>query len=295
MATAGNLKKVLANVRERQSLIVTPRLDRYLIENGGDVTIPEEIADRIWQELVKTQRDRTQAWSASAADTCPRRQQFSYLGVVQKRGADSRLAQIFRDGTYRHLRWQATLLHAGIIDSIEGFKHDEVNNQKGSMDGEGTVPDENDKYAGLRFGFELKGINEWGFKSTVEEGPKPYHIRQIHRYFLMHEDLDVFSLIYENKNTNEWREEIVERDDNIIDEVQAELDELNRLTKHHQLADVRQDCLAQSGEFKRCPYAWMCLLATKWEHVEKFDADHYDPSKPIKTKRAKGRRRAPIR
>ena len=112
-----NLTKVLRAVKQ-SDLIITPDLTRFLLKTPN-FDVEPWIADLIRDLLVKKQRDRTGSFSSSAAGQCGRKQLFQYLGVDPGGMTDPQLQNIFFDGTWRHLRWQAMLLQAGILTKVE--------------------------------------------------------------------------------------------------------------------------------------------------------------------------------
>jgi hypothetical protein len=73
---------------------------------------------------------------------------------------------------------------------------------RGTMDGVGTVWDDHPRTAlrGMEFGFELKGINPYGYAAAVkrDEAMKEEHENQVARYFLMG-GYDLWVTVYENK------------------------------------------------------------------------------------------------
>jgi hypothetical protein len=250
--------------------IITPRLNMWLMQNPN-FDVDEAVADIIRDLLVKKQRNRSGSFSSSAAGSCLRRQIYAYLGIATGEVNGPQLQQIFNDGTWRHLRWQATLLQAGIIDSVEDMLDWPAMRSMGSMDGRGVVPDDHPHapWRGLEFGFELKGMNSFAFQpASRKPWPKDNHHQQIDRYFLSG-GFDLFVVIYEDKNTQEWKEWVIEPDPDRMAAQRAELVVLNSHVDQQTIPPQLVECAKQlkTGEFSKCPYGGkggVCVSRDSW-------------------------------
>lgn len=250
-----SLKRIIKRVKLEEALILTPRLDRHLMRHP-ELVLSEKHADLLRLLVTQHPRDRTQSFSGSAAGQCYRKQVFDYIGVPQRFIADTTLIQIFRNGTWVHLRWQMTLLEAGLLDAIEVvLPHPNEWRLMGSMDGIGT----HDRHG--EFMFELKG---W---SALVDEPKPEHVEQIHRYMLG-SGIEVCSLIYEHKSSQNWREFIIETDPVVLQRVKDELELLNNAVEDEVLPDILPSCSQRTGEtYRGCPYRTVCLDIADWDEA----------------------------
>lgn len=243
-----------------------------------NLTLDEEVHQIIAEQLSKPPRDRSGSFSSSSSGKCERLQVFNYIGQGADdlpQSNDPRLQQIFYDGSFRHLRWQAVLLQAKIIDRIEVPLSWKKMRSEGSMDGLGVVHDEHPRpdWRGLEFGFELKGMNSWGYKSQIEKGIREDHLDQVHRYFLS-SGLELFVIIYENKDTQEWTEWVITPNGLIIQGQNEELKRLNKWVDTQKLPPMLDECKKQTGKtFNDCPKGGKggtCATATTFkELVEK--------------------------
>jgi len=257
-----NLKTIL-NIVKDDRLILTPGVFQWLTKHPEGLVLTTNEADLLTKLTMIRPRNRAQSFSCSARVQCVRRQQFTYIGVPTQSTLDAPLQNKFNDGTWRHLRWQMMLLKATLLEKVEVPVWHEGYNLLGSMDGEGV----NDKFG--KFGFELKGI---GSLSFLKEGPHLHHLYQIHSYFVARPDLDVFSLIYEDKMTQVWKEFVIERDPKIMRSVRKELVKLNTATNHRKLLPILEGCKNGRGpDFRACPYSGICLTAT-WKKAERSAA-----------------------
>lgn len=262
-----SLTKTLRAAKMGSQYIITPRLNMWLMQNPN-FDVDDSVADLIAELLKKKQRDRSGSFSSSAAGSCQRRQIYQYLGISSGGTNGPQLQQIFNDGTWRHLRWQATLLQAGILESVEDMLDWPAMRSKGSMDGRGIVPDDHPHapWRGLEFGFELKGMNTYAFQPARDV--KEAHHLQIDRYFLSG-GFDLFVVVYEDKNTQEWKEWVVEPDPARMEAQRTELAELNDYADKKEIPPQLAECAKhlKTGEFGKCPFGGkggICTSRDRW-------------------------------
>lgn len=251
--------------------IVTPRYVKWLSENA-DKPLPDWVVGILAEHMRKVPRDRSGSFAGSAAGDCLRAQELTFLGKPPsiERTIDPQLQHIFDDGKWRHLRWQGFLLAAGIIERIEVPAPWPRMFSKGTMDGAGTVWDDhpNVSWRGEEFGFELKGVNPFQYSRWVKgRYPIDKHMAQIHRYFLV-TGLEYFSVIYENKGTNQWHEWVVRPIPELLKESQQELDELNRAREKQRLHEILPSCKIRKGaNWESCSFAGVggtCERTKRW-------------------------------
>ena len=254
------LGKLLAAIK--QELPVTPRHEKWLAANPN-ASYSAAAKEFLAAEIGKPGRDRSRAFSASGAHTCHRRRMFSFLGLPESEQLASRTIQIFHNGTYMHLRWQMAGITAGWLATPEAFFVNAPLRLKGSLDG---ILDTGE-------GLELKSINSNGFNYVMSAGkPKKAHIGQVASYFVM-TDLEKFSIIYENKDTQDYREFVVTRKDAPVDEALTELEKLNTHVEYRELPEIKDLCWAGQGtEYLQCPFREICPTIKDWEHAEQLTA-----------------------
>jgi hypothetical protein len=217
----------------------------------------------------KGQRDRTKSFSGSSAGACLRAQEFGFLGVSPDvdQLPDTDLISIFDDGRWRHLRWQANLLSAGILKGIEVPLDWPLKRSKGSMDGWGVVWDDHPhkQWRGKDFGFELKGVNGFQFSKLVQKKmPKDEHVHQTMRYFAV-SGVDLFVVLYECKLTQRTHEWVLEPDEDMIADTIDELNDLNAAVDRQQVHPQLRSCSARMGPFwEGCPYAGKGGICETW-------------------------------
>lgn len=252
--------------------IVTPAYRRWL-RNHSDDPKPQWVADLIHAELTKRQRVRVGSFSGSTAGSCLRAQEFGFMGVhppVEAKPSTD-LLSIFDDGRWRHLRWQANLLAAGILTGIELSLPWPAMRSAGSMDGYGVVWDShgNEAWRGKEFGLELKGVNGFQFSKIVKmKNPQPTdkHLAQIDRYFLS-SGFDLFVVLYECKLTQATHEWVIERDEQRIQDSLEELQELNDAVDNKDIHPQLISCSKRMGpSWAGCPYAGKGGICEQWRN-----------------------------
>lgn len=259
----GNLKSLLRESSEYDGQIVTPVLTDWLLANP-DWYLSEKVAQQIAKVASTRPRDRSGTFSGSGAGLCPRRQELAFLGLPAWPVTDKKLLQIFANGKWVHLRWQAMLLEAGILDNIEvGMFHKRFR-VKGSMDGTGCS--QAGRFIGRDFGFELKGRNDFAFNSQSAKGVDDKTRKQVDRYFLV-SGLDLFVIVNENKNDQDWKEWVFVRDESRVKEQKEELKELNEAIDKKTLHSKLPECKRGEGEWKKCPFGgdgFTCDIVGRW-------------------------------
>jgi hypothetical protein len=238
-------------------LPITMRHETWMTKANGNPVYSDEALAFAAEALAGeagSQRRRKKMFRASAAGQCQRKQVFSYINMPQADSVDSKLASIFVTGNMLHLKWQlAGLTEGWLTDAEVPVDRDDLN-AGGTMDG----------LTYLGGGFEFKTINSRGYAMVMQYGPKVIHVLQVHHYMLMG-GLDHFSVVYENKDTGEWKEFLVPRDESIIEQSRASLEVLNGSLNSKRLLPVLPDCQTKEGQvFRTCPFRTFCVDMKMW-------------------------------
>ena len=237
-------------------LIVTPRVETWLAGHD-ELALSDERDVELLRRLLGPRQGLTPGvFRGSLAGQCARRQVLGFLNADAKPNSDPVLQNLFVDGTWRHARWQ--LLLSKCIPGVElevGVRADEIR-LGGSIDA--VQIDE-------RWGFEFKGISSLP-PADAARLPFDAHLLQAGRYWLATDHDPRFPLpltrwvfVYEDKQTQEWREVVVTRSLAIDALVADELRRLNETIDNEQLPDVQPECEARSGsQFETCPFSSHC-------------------------------------
>lgn len=267
-----NMKAMIKSL-ENTDQIITPKLQEYLVQHG-DEEYPEWVVEKIADQLKEKPRVRHSSFSSSSAGQCERAQVLQFLGAKTGNIIGYQLQNIFNDGKWRHLRWQAILLAAGLITEMEEISTWPRMRARGTLDGTGIVPDDHPRveWRGEEFGFELKGVSTFLFPKYKDAGPREEdHLQQIGRYFLK-QGYRLFVVIYEDKSTQEWKEWVVDAESDqmqkIINRQREELECLNDSVDRKQLPLMLPACASKTGKtFQECPMGGVngpCALAGSW-------------------------------
>jgi hypothetical protein len=176
--------------------------------------------------------------------------------------------RIFLNGTWVHLRTQATLMSAGILDNIEVTVKRPKHRARCTMDGMGEVMQ--GRYEGAAFGFELKSTNDFAYNSQMMKGASEKTRKQVDFEFWLN-GFDIFTIINENKNNQDINEWVIVRDEDRVAEVAAEVEELNQAIDKEYLHSKLPECAKRlrSGEWYKCPYGGdggVCDSAGSWPY-----------------------------
>ena len=110
-------------------------------------------------------------------------------------------------------------------------------------------------------------------KACIEVGLKEEHLNQIHRYFLVG-GFDLFVVIYENKDNQEWTEWVVTPEPKRLKQQEEELSRLNQAVETETLPVMLQGCQTRnSQEWKQCPFAGnqgVCVQAQSYNQVQQM-------------------------
>lgn len=203
----------------------------------------------IARELAQEGRDRRGSFSASGLGSCPRQQQFTYLGLQQLPQSGQRMS-VLLNGTFVHLRLQAAGLTAGWLAEAEVPIPDNPLGLKGTMDG---VTDNG-------YVLEAKSQNSWGYKKLMyADGAKEEHVFQAATY-LVTSGREKAVILYENKDTQDAKEFVVEHDDALDEKIIKRALQLQNKTNDGELFDPLPDCVSKKGwRYDYCPFKDRCL------------------------------------
>ena len=235
--------------------IILPPFNRWFAKYAN-APVTHNTADIIYDEMIKPGRKRSGSFAASSSGKCIRRQSYDYYGAKQKKPFGQQTLMIFKNGTWSHLRWQAMLLDAGILEDIEVPASYKPFHTVGTLDGRGTVDmsHPNPDLRGKVFGFEFKTISNKGFEQAQHIGLKDEHLRQIHKYFVL-KGCEVFSVVYEDKQFQALKEWVVTPDPQLLEDSYAEIETLTKYLDKQELPPKLPSCIAGMGSvFNDCPY-----------------------------------------
>jgi hypothetical protein len=263
-----NLVKLLGG----DNKIVTPRLTQFLLDNEDGVTYEPWVIERVMQEATRKKRYRPGTFSASSAGDCPRAQVLAFLGMPARKRVDVKLQNMGNDGTWRHLRYQANLLQAEIIDDIEFPLPWPKMRSHGTIDGIGHVPLDHPRveWAGKPYLLELKGAFSFKAMRIGVEGPEVYK-PQVWRYMLV-SGINLASILVENRDSLEWTEYVYEAEAANLAASRRDLQLLNDAVDTKTLPKRLRECEQRTGStYKYCPFGGRedspCIATDRWPTI----------------------------
>lgn len=246
----------LVKQEKRNALPISARHDKWLEENSNAVYSPEA-KQFLVEQIGKPDRRRKGTISASSVYGCKRKQQFTWLGLYED-APSPRTANIFHNGTMTHLRWQMAGLTEGWLTVAEVPIGENPMSLSGTMDGIdflGRV-------------VEIKSAHHDNYLKVVSFGPITGHLHQMAGYMLATGRTEgVF--LYEDKNTQEYVEVPVTRDEVPLSETEARVAELWGSVEGQHLYEPMSKCIDREGMMYRlCPFKSRCLQIMTWSEAE---------------------------
>lgn len=238
---------VLANLL-KPGLLVTPRHEQWLATNHNPVYSPK-VLDFVQSQLSEKQRERRYTISASSLGSCKRAQVLRFVGSPGKDTFATTTISIFHQGAWTHLKWQAAGLSAGWLAQAEIVCQIPDLNLTGTIDG----------LLDTKQGWEFKTANPRSYRQILAANkPKPEHLLQTHGY-MMATGIRTWSVVYEDKGTQDWKEYVVEYDDEIAQAVRSELEQINDHASARTLPPMLEPCTRGEGStFRQCPFKDTC-------------------------------------
>lgn len=247
----------------QDDLPITVRHERWLIDNADPVYSEKAIrfSDDFLRGKVGGHRHRKPAFRASGMGSCERRRVFARLGLPGKSEQfSSDQANTFATGNFMHRKWQMAGLTEGWLTQAEVPLHNPDLDLGGTADGyiyDGSL-------------FEFKTINLNGIKWIRQtRSPKDEHVLQVAAYKLLDPKLKAASIVYEHKDTGDWREYRVQFTDQVMDRVESELGRLTRAMNERELQqEPLEKCLVKTGAtYRQCPFRDTCLDLHRKGHL----------------------------
>lgn len=237
------------------NLVISQRHEAYLAV-ADERMYSQRAIDFAQSQLGKVDRKRVGTLSASSLGECERYQQFVYIGMPKLPFDAKNMAKV-QNGSFMHLRWQMEGLTEGWLRHAEVGVKSDAYHLMGTMDGinyDGSI-------------LELKSINSNGFSRVMTFGPLIPHLYQMATYMLCSgEEKGVF--IYENKDTQEYTEIVVDPDDLPMSEMLMKAEQMWQSTQAEKLSEPLSDCMDRKGwKYNSCPFRDRCLNVYDWDQA----------------------------
>lgn len=291
--------------------VLKPLVNRWIVEHSEtlDKYTDDDIEHMLSLMRKGTVRDR-RVFSPSGATACARKQVISkHKEFKEDRTFDVRTIRIFLDGNWRHLKWQMIFFKMGIAESFEEFKSFGPLDYGGSIDL--IVRLNMNKVATTKLGKKLRVIldvkgahdNDWAYIRRTRK-PHRAHYVQVQIYMMLH-NIQYAIIWYENKNTNDVLEVIVEADYEFWDTLRQRQKNMKRFFELD--AFPKEECDIDKNDFvhRSCPQREVCLklpvhILTKRDEARKiadprkkdkdFERWNQSPLKPLNGSRGERKR-----
>ena len=256
MATLKDLARAV-----QQDLPITVRMERWMLANSDPVYSEAAIQfsdDFLRKKVGGNRANRRPHFRASGLGKCARARVFARIGAPKvDEQFSSAQANIFATGNFMHRKWQMAGLTEGWLTDVEVPLENEDEDLGGTADGY--------IYDGSLFEYKTANDRSYGYVNHLKE-PLPEHKLQVGGYKLLNPSLTKASVLYENKNTGEWREYRVDFDDELMTAVRADLDVVRNAVATRKLPKPLPACIKREGmAYRRCPFREYC--------IDMYDAD----------------------
>jgi len=188
------------------------------------------IAEKLIESAAKDYKPAIKKYHRmSEIGKCSRAICYDWLGYAKK-PLEGRAMLMLDDGNLHHRDLRDRLRKAGyVITEEERELYDRKWNIQGHIDGliEGN---------GLEKSLlEIKTVSRWAFEKAIK-APLIEHIKQINLY-LFYIELDEAILLYKCKDTSRVIDYLIQRDDNLVQELLAKFEMISGLVKLNKLAE----------------------------------------------------------
>lgn len=234
-------------------LVISSRYDQWMKANANPRYSPSALAF-FHSQITALPRNRAGTISSSSMASCSRKQMFTFLGMPEL-PPTPKLAAIFQNGQFMHLRWQMAGLTEGFLTKAEVSVPANRFNLSGTIDAiacDGSIT-------------EFKSINSNGFREVQTFGPKQAHQYQLATYMLS-TSVEVGRFIYENKDTQEYVEIPFTVSEEMSAEIELRADGLWDMVAERNLPEPLSKCIDREGyEYQGCPFRDRCLGIQNWK------------------------------
>jgi hypothetical protein len=193
-----------------------------------------------------------------------RRQQFTYIGMPEM-GFSAKTSAILQNGTFMHIRWQMAGLTEGFIREAEvPVPRNNSLKLSGTMDAiayDGSI-------------IEFKSANSGSFGRVVTfNEPLHGHDMQLGTYMMV-TGAEKGCLVYENKDTQEYKEIVITAEQVQTVMITRKLEELWQEISIERLAEPLGAAYEAKAPCSTCPFRDNCLKVKSWDHAKEIADAH---------------------
>lgn len=273
LAKVLSTSKINSKITNPKQLLV-PLVDKFFLSQGENAEWMTdrciEIAGDLFNNMNKREeeRRRRKVFSASGSIACMREQELNIRGLQPVRITDYKLISIFHDGNWRNAKWICIFELMGLLIKYEKTKLKKKYNVAGTPDAELNLSLYYDNIGEV--GVEIKGMHDREFRAFMNNDHTSRfgmgRIMQVQTYMLI-TGAEFWIIWAENKNTQEYGEQIIYRNEFIINYLkkryryQLEARSMNALPAN--------ECEMHNGDrvYVRCKQRKNCTILTNKEYA----------------------------
>lgn len=225
----------------------------------------KELIDNFYKQ--KQESREKVAFYISDAGKCPRAIWFS-LKKYPKKEFDARMMRVFEHGNHTHMRIMSVLFSLGLVNSVEvEIPENEI------------IHGRADAIINLRgepYVIEIKSVNTTKFRKGEPDGE---HIKQLQLYLFFFK-IKKGILIYENKDTQDIQEFVIDYNENLVKGLFSNFNELKEKIDKNIVPEIPEDI--EDWRCGYCPYVESCEKIEELkekEQEEKIIEEQQDISK----------------
>jgi CRISPR-associated protein Cas4 len=211
----------------------------------------KELIDKFYD--AKQEKREKIAFYVSDAGKCPRAIWFSVKGYPKKE-FDARMQRVFEHGNHTHMRIMGVLFSLGLVNAVE---IDIPRNEMIHGRADAIISINNEPYV-----VEVKSVNSTKFK---KEYPDQDHVNQLQLYLYFF-NIKKGILLYENKDTQELKEFIIDYDEPLIKKLFAVFNELKKQVEGNITPGIPEGI--EDWRCDYCPYLEECGKIEKKHEAE---------------------------
>lgn len=211
----------------------------------------KELIDKFYD--AKQEKREKIAFYISDAGKCPRAIWFSVKGYPKKE-FDARMQRVFEHGNHTHMRIMGVLFSLGLVNAVE---IDIPRNEMIHGRADAIVNINNEPHV-----VEVKSVNSTKFKKDF---PDQDHVNQIQLYMYFF-NIKKGILLYENKDTQELKEFLVNYDEVLVKKLFATFNDLKKHVEENRIPQIPEGIEDWRCEY--CPYLEECEKIEEKEEQE---------------------------
>lgn len=220
----------------------------------------KELINQFYSNRLKDQKERSDHFYITDAGKCPR-QVFFKFKKAPKAEIEPRILRVFDEGDFIHMRLMGVLISLGIVRATEA-----------KIPPQEIISGRADAIVSLEGGkpyvLDFKSISSFGFNGL--DKPKQEHVKQIQLY-MHYFKIPQGILLYENKNSQELAEFVLEYDPELVQKLLEEFEVLKKQIAQNSIPPIPPEIVGwPKWPCQYCEYLELCQKVEK-SNLKKFE------------------------